>query len=251
MASSDDGAGYAVMTAFGKLFAYGDFENAGDESGTLNQPIVGMAAMPVVAGYWLVAGRRRHLLVRRRPVLRIDGRPPAQQADRGHGRHPHRPRLLDGGRRRRHLLLRRRPVLRIDGRPAAQPAHRGHGRHTRPARATGWWPPTAASSRSATPRSTDRWAARPLNKPIVGMAATPDRPAATGWWRPTAASSRSATPPFYGSMGGQRAQPADRGHGRPAPGQGYWLVARDGGIFAFGAPVLRRRPLDALLGPPA
>ena len=59
------------------------------------------------------------------------------------------------------------------------------------ARATGWWPPTAASSPSAMPGSSARPAAWPLNKPIVGMAATAD-------------------------------------------GGGYWLVASDGGIFAFG-----------------
>ena len=59
------------------------------------------------------------------------------------------------------------------------------------AAATGWWPPTAASSPSGTPGSTGRWAATPLNQPVVGMASTPD-------------------------------------------GQGYWLVASDGGIFAFG-----------------
>ena len=45
--------------------------------------------------------RRRHLLLRRRPVLRLDGRPAPQPAHRGHGRHPDRPRLLvvasDGG----------------------------------------------------------------------------------------------------------------------------------------------------------
>ena len=33
-----------------------------------------------------------------------------------------------------------------------------------------------------------------LNKPVVGMAATPDGKAATGWWPPTAASSPSGTP---------------------------------------------------------
>ena len=40
--------------------------------------------------------------------------------------------------------------------------------------ATGWWPPTAASSPSATPTSTGRPAAPALNKPVVGMASTPD-----------------------------------------------------------------------------
>ena len=63
--------------------------------------------------------------------------------------------------------------------------------------ATGRWPPTAASSPSAAPASTDRWAASHLNRPIVGMAATPD-------------------------------------------GKGYWLVASDGGIFAFGDAALLR-----------
>ena len=59
------------------------------------------------------------------------------------------------------------------------------------ARATGWWPPTAASSPTAMPPSTAPPGAIALNKPIVGMAATPD-------------------------------------------GQGYWLVASDGGVFSFG-----------------
>ena len=38
MASSADGAGYAMLTAFGKLFAYGDFPNDGDESAAVPRP---------------------------------------------------------------------------------------------------------------------------------------------------------------------------------------------------------------------
>ena len=64
-------------------------------------------------------------------------------------------------------------------------------RRRRTGRATGWWRPTAGSSPTATPASTARPGGMPLNKPIVGMAATPD-------------------------------------------GNGYWLVASDGGIFAYG-----------------
>ena len=45
------------------------------------------------------------------------------------------------------------PVPRFDGRHQAQQADRGHGRRPRRARATGSWPPTAASSPSATPSS--------------------------------------------------------------------------------------------------
>ncbi len=55
MASSGDGAGYAVITAFGKLFAYGDFADLGDESAAaLVKPIVGMAECQP-GGYYLVA----------------------------------------------------------------------------------------------------------------------------------------------------------------------------------------------------
>ncbi len=61
----------------------------------------------------------------------------------------------------------------------------------RTARATGWSPPTAASSPSVTPRFAGSTGGMHLNAPIVGMAATPD-------------------------------------------GKGYWLVASDGGVFAFG-----------------
>ena len=56
---------------------------------------------------------------------------------------------------------------------APQQTDRRDGRHTRRPRATGWSPPTAASSRSATRTSTARPARMRLNKPIVGMAATP------------------------------------------------------------------------------
>ena len=56
MVSSTDGAGYALLTSFGRLFGYGDFSGDGDASATvLNQPIVGMAATPSGNGYWFVA----------------------------------------------------------------------------------------------------------------------------------------------------------------------------------------------------
>ena len=82
-------------------------------------------------------------------------------------------------------------LLRLDRRHPPQPAHRGHGRHPGRSVATGWWPPTAGSSPSATPRFYGSTGGIHLNQPIVGMAATPN-------------------------------------------GGGYWLVASDGGIFAFG-----------------
>ena len=92
---------------------------------------------------------------------------------------------------RRHLLLRQRAVLRIDGRPAAQPA-RERARTHRQQRGV-----LARRVRRRHLRlrqrgsSSDRWAGDALNQPVLGME-------------------------------------------RTASGNGYWLFARDGGVFAFG-----------------
>ena len=102
--------GLLAVASDGGIFSYGDASFFGSSGSLpLNQPIVGMAA----------DARRRGLLAR--------------------------------GPRRRHLLLRRRPLLRLD-------------------------------------------AVLHLNKPIVGMAPTPDG-RATGWWPPTVGSSTWATRP--------------------------------------------------------
>ena len=42
--------------------------------------------------------------------------------------------------------------------------------------------------------------------------------------------------PFDGSMGGQPLQRPIVGRRGGRPGAGYWMVAADGGIFAFDAP---------------
>ena len=109
----------------------------------------------------LLAGglRRGHLQLRRRDVLRLHGRQAAEQAHRGHGRHAGRGRVLVGRLRRGHLQLRRRRLLRLHGRPAAEQADRRHGLDHATGSGTGWSPPTAASSASATPPSTAPWAA--------------------------------------------------------------------------------------------
>ena len=164
----------------------------------LNKPVVAMAATsPADGGYWRGGLRRRHLRLRRRPVLRLDRRHPPQPADRGHGRHGRRRRLLAGGLRRRDLRLRRRPVLRLDGRHPPQPADRGHGRHRRRRGLLAGGLRRRASSPSATPGSSGRPATSPSRSRSSGWRATQD-------------------------------------------GRGYWLVAADGGVFAFGdATVLR------------
>ena len=57
---------------------------------------------------------------------------------------------------------------------------------------------------------------------------------ATGWSAATAVCSRSATPQFYGSTGGLRLNSPVLGLCPTPTGRGYWLYARDGGIFSFG-----------------
>ena len=85
--------------------------------------------------------------------------------------------------------------------------------------------------------STDRYvgslASVALNRPIVGIAADPDRATATGSPPPTVASSPSATRvPRVDEW--TLARRTHRRH-RPTPsGRGYWLVAADGGVFTFG-----------------
>ena len=95
----------------------------------------------------------------RRPVLGLHGGPTPQRPDRRHGHDARRRRLLPGGRRRRGLQLRLGPVLRLGGLVAPQRSRSSAWRSPPTAGATGSWPPTAASSATATPSSTAPWAA--------------------------------------------------------------------------------------------
>ncbi len=124
----------------------------------LNAPIVGMAATPDDAGYWLLASDGGIFAFGDADLLRVDRRHAPQCADRRHGSHARWSRVLARRLGRRSLL------------------------------------------RSGTPPSRGRPAASALDKPIVGMASTID-------------------------------------------GLGYWLVASDGGIFAFGDAGFRVPPV--------
>ena len=72
-----------------------------------------------------------------------------------------------------------------------------------------------------------------LNRPIVGMTATPDR----GGYQFVASDGGIFTfgnAGFYGSTGDIRLNQPIVGMAATPTGKGYWLVASDGGIFAFG-----------------
>ncbi len=72
-----------------------------------------------------------------------------------------------------------------------------------------------------------------LNKPIVGMASTPD---GKGYWLVASDGGifSFGDAAFYGSTGNLTLNKPVVGMAATADGAGYWLVASDGGIFSFG-----------------
>ena len=78
-----------------------------------------------------------------------------------------------------------------------------------------------------------------LNKPVVGMAPTPD---GGGYWVVATDGGIFAfgDAAFFGSTGSMTLNKPVVGMAPTPDGAGYWLVGSDGGIFAFGdAPFLR------------
>ncbi len=72
-------------------------------------------------------------------------------------------------------------------------------------------------------------------QPSRSSAWPPPRTAgATGWWPATAGSSPTATPPSSAPTADPRSTSPIVGMAATPDGQGYWLVASDGGIFAYG-----------------
>jgi len=76
-------------------------------------------------------------------------------------------------------------------------------------------------------------AGKPLARPVVGIAATPD---AKGYWLVASDGGifTFGDAVFYGSTGAIRLNQPIVGISPTPSGHGYWLVAADGGIFTFG-----------------
>jgi hypothetical protein len=76
-------------------------------------------------------------------------------------------------------------------------------------------------------------AGHPLNRPVVGMAATPD---GRGYWLVASDGGifSFGDAAFFGSTGAMRLNQPVVGMAATPDGRGYWLVASDGGIFSFG-----------------
>ena len=76
-------------------------------------------------------------------------------------------------------------------------------------------------------------AARTLDRPAIGMAATPD---GHGYWEVASDGGifSFGDASFLGSMGSQHLNTPITGMAASPDGKGYWEVASDGGIFTFG-----------------
>jgi hypothetical protein len=90
---------------------------------------------------------------------------------------------------------------------------------------------------------------KPLDKPIVGMAATADN---LGYWEVASDGGIFAfgDAVFHGSMGGRPLNRPIVGMAATPTGGGYWEVASDGGIFAFGDAVFHGSMGGRLLNRP-
>ena len=126
-----------------------------------------------------------------------------------------------------------RPVAQAAApRPAAQ---YGGGYEMAADPAGGYWTSTSSGRVAAHAGATDHGSLLgvPLNKPIVGMAPTPD---GAGYWLVASDGGifSFGDAQFYGSTGSISLNRPIVGMAPTPDGAGYWLVASDGGIFSYG-----------------
>jgi hypothetical protein len=240
IAPSADGSGYGIVTSFGKLLAFGDFPNEGDESGaTLVRPMVGIAQHST-GGYYLVAADGG-IFAYKAPYLGSMGGHPLNAPMVGMACTPsgkgYWTVASDGG---IFAFGDARFFGSMGGHPLNAPMV---GMACTPS-GKGYW--TVASDGGIFAFGDARFfgsmGGRHLNEPIVGMAGSPT---GKGYWFVAADGGIFAfgDAKFAGSMGGQHLNGPIVGMASRAvtiqqvaeSQSGYWLVAEDGGIFAFDA----------------
>ena len=166
--------GYWLDATDGGIFTYPNNAFYGSTGSIkLNKPMVGMAATPDGQGYWLVATDGGIFTYGDAQFHGSRGGQPLNKPIVGMATTPDGKGYWlvasDGG------IFTYGDALFYGSRGASRSTSRSWAWRPPPtAGATGWWPPTAASTATATPCSTARRAAQQLNKPVVGMAATPD-----------------------------------------------------------------------------
>ena len=210
-ASASSASGYWEVASDGGIFAFGDAPFYGSMGGKpLNEPVVGIAATPTGGGYWEVAADGGIFAFGDAPFYGSMGGKP-----------------LDS------------PVVGIAATPTGG----------------GYWEVASDGGIFAFGDAPfyGSMGGKPLNEPVVGIAATPsghgavsDGAASGGYWEVASDGGIFAfgDAPFYGSMGGKplnspvvgiAATPDGNGAASASSASGgYWEVASDGGIFAFG-----------------
>ncbi|MDQ1395754.1 MAG: hypothetical protein QOG64_1013 [Acidimicrobiaceae bacterium] len=115
----------------------------------------------------------------------------------------------------------------------ADPVSYGTSDNTPPKGRQGYLTATTTGELRSFGNSTCNLDGRPLNRPIVGMAATRDF--VGGWLVATDGGVLTCgSAAFFGSTGAIHLNQPIVGMAPTPTGAGYWLVARDGGIFTFG-----------------
>ena len=185
-------------------------------------------------------GRRWHLLLRRAPIPRLDGRPAPQSSDRGDGGVALGPRLLAGGGRRRRSSTSATPGSTARWAACASTP-----------RSSGWPPRPPGGGYWLVAVRRRHLLLRRRRVPGARRAACTSTPRSSGWRRRRRASGywlvavrrrhlrlrrRRVLTARRAACTSTARSWAWRAYGNDA---GYWLVAQDGGIFAFGgAPFL-------------
>jgi hypothetical protein len=226
--------GYWLAGSDGSIQAFGDAHNYGSTAGIrLNQPVVGMAALPNGSGYWLVArdggifsfGHARFHgstggVALNKPVVAIAATPDGGgywlvASDGG---------LFNYGDAKFYGSLGNVKLAQPIVGMAVTPDGRGY------------WMVASDGGIFAfgDAKFYGSMGGKPLNKPVVGMVPAPG---GTGYWLVASdggifAFGRGAR--FFGSTGNIRLAQPIVGMTAAASGLGYWFVAHDGGLFAFG-----------------
>jgi hypothetical protein len=232
MAPSADGAGYAVLTSFGKLFTYGDFADAGDQSTTeLEMPIVGISAR-VGGGYYFVGADGGIFTfgdaqfygsmggkVLNKPIVAMASTPTGEGyyfvgADGG---------IFTFGDAQFYGSMGGKVLNKPIVAMASTPTGKGY-----------WF--VGADGGIFTFGDAQFYGSmggKVLNKPIVAMASTPT---GKGYWFVGADGGifTFGDAQFYGSMGGKVLNKPIVAMASTPTGEGYWFVGADGGIFTFG-----------------
>ena len=198
----------------------------------LNQTIVGMAATPDGKGYWEVASDGGLFAFGDATFYGSMGGQPLNAADRGHDAPPPPARATGRWPATAACSPSARPVLRLDGRQAPERADRRHGRNARrPGLLGGGQRRRAVRLRRCRLLRLDGWqTAQQADRRDDGH---PHRQGLLGGGqRRRAVRLRHAQ--FYGSMGGKPLNEPIVGMASTPDGKGYWEVASDGGLFAFG-----------------